>query len=505
MNAFLSRRVAGAALAVLLGLPSLALAVDEVSAEGEASTSTEVAPVADSGQMSPALPVSGETPPPDSATSEPVANGKAAGEPAADAAAVPSMPKLDTLAQVLAKVWRDNPEVVQAERALQATGYDISAARSGYFPYLQVQTSVAEQSDDSVSTLYVVLPLWNGGLTGAQVDEAKSRQQAAGADLVRVRQTLGLRAVESYVNVAQAQEAAQQWSAYIGALKRLLSSIQRRAAEGAAPEADVQTAITRLRQAEAGMEANRAALFVNRAQLAQLLLATPGSVEWPGDGYMLSDAEVEGVGQRAGLHPSRALALAEVEIQAAVTRGTRASLWPELSLQHRQQMEGVVFDPSNDATLLVAQFQSGNGVRGLFGYRAEKQRLDAARARADAILREVEASIEVGRTQLATSAMQLQVQAQAAEAASALVDSFMRQYEVGRKTWLEVLNAQREANDTLLQSITLKRNYWYANAKLALDGMYWHRLGAQAAPAPVEPAQAESAQAEPAMTSSDHE
>ncbi|HEY0973633.1 MAG TPA: TolC family protein [Solimonas sp.] len=473
-------------LAVLVGMPGLVLAADEAEAEGAPSIASDVAPITDPAverlPNEPVPPVSGDEALPATSAGESASSAEPAGKMSADAAEqAPVQPKLDTLAQVLAKVWRDNPEVVQAERALQATGYDISAARSGYFPYLQLQTSVAEQSQDSVSTIYAVLPLWNGGLTGAQVDEAKSRQQAAAAELVRVRQSLGVSAVEAYVNVAQAQEAAQQWSAYIGALKRLLASIQRRAAEGAAPEADVQTAITRLRQAEAGMEGNRAALFVNRAQLAQLLLATPGAVDWPDEAYMLSDAEIAAVASRSEMHPNRALALAEVEIQSAVARGARAALWPELSLQHRQQLEGVVFDPSNDATLLVAQFQSGNGVRGLFGYRAEQQRLNAARARADAVHREIEATIEVGRTQLATAAMQLQVQAQAAEAASALVDSFMRQYEVGRKTWLEVLNAQREANDTLLQSIALKRNYWFANGKLALEGMYWHRLGAPSA------------------------
>lgn len=403
-----------------------------------------------------------------------------------DSAAVASTdaavaPKLDTLAQVLAKVWRDNPQVVQAERGLQATGFDIAAARSGYLPYLQVQTALADNTEDSVSTLYAVLPLWNGGLTGAQVAEAKARQKIAAAELVRVRQELGLQAVEAYVNVAQAQEQAVQWSAYVGALKRLLASIQRRAAEGAAPEADVQTAVARLRQAESGMEGNRAVMLINRAQLARLLLATPGSVDWPDDAYLLSDAEIESVGTRAELHPSRVLALAEVKTQEAVARGARASLWPEVSLQHRRQLEGVVFDPSNDATLVVAQFQSNNGVRGFLGYKAEQQRLDSAKANADAVLREIAATVEVGRTQLATSAMQLLVQAQAADASSALVDSFMRQYEVGRKTWLEVLNAQREANENFLQSINLKRNYWYANAKLALDAMYWHRLGAGAA------------------------
>ena len=68
----------------------------------------------------------------------------------------------------------------------------------------------------------------------------------------------------------------------------------------------------------------------------------------------------------------------------------------------------------------------------------------------------------------------------AAESAQALVDSFRRQFEVGRKSWLEVLNAQREANDAVLQAITVRRNLWVANARLALQGLYWRRLSDRA-------------------------
>src|SRR3546814_15471408 len=44
---------------------------------------------------------------------------------------------------------------------------------AGYFPYLQVQSSLAENSQDSISTLYIVLPLWSGGSTNAQVDRSE--------------------------------------------------------------------------------------------------------------------------------------------------------------------------------------------------------------------------------------------------------------------------------------------------------------------------------------------
>ena len=51
---------------------------------------------------------------------------------------------------------------------------------------------------------------------------------------------------------------------------------------------------------------------------------------------------------------------------------------------------------------------------------------------------------------------------------------------MGRKAWIEVLNAHREAHEALLQISAIKKNYWSANSRLALQGMIWTRLSADA-------------------------
>ena len=385
---------------------------------------------------------------------------------------------LGRLSDIIAKVWRDNPEISAALQALEGTGYDVSAARAGYYPYAQVQVSAAENKQDGNSTLIFVQPLWSGGSTGAEVDQAKAQQAAAMADINLARISLGQQTLDAYFNAAMAQEQAIQWANYIGALKRLLASIERRSDEGVAPTSDVQTAVSRLRQAEAGAEANRALLFAARAQLASLMNGNPPALDWPDESHLLSDEEVEESIKRIDLHPERIRALTEVDLQESTARRARADLWPELSLQHRTQLEGIIFDPTNDdTTLLVLQFQTANGLRGLRGYRAEQQRVLAARSRVDATTQRLNATLLVNRAQLRTIATQLAIQQQAADASTRLVDSFMRQYEVGRKSWLEVLNAQREAHEILLQNVAVKRSYWLANCKLALDALYWHRLG----------------------------
>lgn len=71
---------------------------------------------------------------------------------------------------------------------------------------------------------------------------------------------------------------------------------------------------------------------------------------------------------------------------------------------------------------------------------------------------------------------QLGYQSAAADAADAVIASFLRQFEAGRKSWLEVLNAQREALDTRLSLVQQRRSLWQANTRLALHGLYWDRV-----------------------------
>lgn len=384
---------------------------------------------------------------------------------------------LTTLAQVIERVWRDNPQVRQAQLGVEAAGFDIRAARTGYLPYAQLQSSIGEQGgENSFSTLYFVQPLWSGGSTVAEVDGAKAKQRAAIAELERTRQDVGLRALDAFLAVALTQQQVVQWANYVAALKKLLDRVQRRADEGVAPQSDVQTALSRLRQAQAGAEANRGQLIAARAQLASLMLVTPGALEWPDDPYMLSDEQIAKATEQVPSNPLRVAADAQVDIQKASARASKAALWPSLSLQYRRQIEGLEFDPSNNGVILALQFQTSNGLRGFIGAQAGEQRVEAAKASADAVNQQVIATIKVDQAQLNAASLQLLVQQQATDAANSLVDSYLRQFDVGRRSWLDVLNVQREAHEYMLQSIALKRSYWYYNGKLALDAMYWNRL-----------------------------
>lgn len=383
-----------------------------------------------------------------------------------------------TLGEALLEVWQRHPNIIRAQSEVEATGYELQGAKTGYYPYLSI-TAVEATNDDSNSTVSVVQPLWSGGKTRAEVSAARATQVAALASLNQVRLDLALEVSDSYLNVVQAQEQGATWDSYIASLEDLLGVIKRRAETGVSPSVDIQTATTRLKQAEAGLAASRSALLRNKLHLEALLHRSVGELDWPGNEYRLTKAEIDAILNESvvDVHPTGQRAIAEIAIQEARVRVAKASLFPELSAQHSAQLDQSSGDFTPDSsTQLVLRYQTTDGLRGFRGYQAVQHRLIAAKQDLLFVRRDLKDQIYSANAERAASLAQLGAQLAAAEAAVQLVDSFLRQFKVGRKAWIEVLNAYREAHETLLQLSAMRQSYWSANIRLALLGMTWRRV-----------------------------
>lgn len=382
----------------------------------------------------------------------------------------------NSLAEALALAWAAEPRILEAENIAIASGYDVQAARTGYFPFASVSSSQADDGEVATS-LRIIQPIWNGGLTRAEVDGAQSAKNAALAEVELARLEVGREVLEAYFQLLSAETQIEQWSSHVETLEGLVRVIQRRAEEGVAPEADVQTAVSRARQAEAGRETSRGLAAAQRAELVRLTGQEPGVVQWPEIASQLS-LEDRSPGRDARVierHPQQEIAKALTAQQEAEQRRQKAALWPELQLQYRVDVEGVR-STQQDGTILALEYQTGNGLRGYRAAQAEAERTRASAQRQLQARRDIMSRLRVARAELAAAFALRRSQAAAVAATDVLLDSFLRQFEVGRKSWVEVLNASREANETRQQAILAEAEFWRANGSLALESLQWARL-----------------------------
>lgn len=376
--------------------------------------------------------------------------------------------------KALTRVWQNHPDVRKAEAAVNASGYDKTAAYAGFFPYLQTDMVRGSQSKDDY-VVRAVLPLWSGGQTRASVDVAKAAQNMALADLQRTRLQLALRLTDVYFSVLAYKEQDGLWRQYVDKLTNLYGMIQRRATSGVSPQADVMSILSRLRQADASAELNRASLAAAETQLAALLGTTTDSLFWPQNALLTPDEISTALARAMVEHPDLTFAAQTITREQADTRMKRAGLSPELSLRYVKPFGS---DSSNNTseTQIVLQYQSDNGLKAYQAWRSGEQRVDGARAALDTVRLEVTSAINLAKAEISASTAQLGYQSEAVLASDAVIDSFLRQFEAGRKSWLEVLNAQREALDTRMAQVQQRRGLWQANTRLALHGLYWDNL-----------------------------
>ena len=92
-------------------------------------------------------------------------------------------------------LWTTHPDVLQAQAALTATGFEVKAAYAGFLPYAQVDVG---QQRQPTSVARFILPLLSGGSTLAAVDSARAAALQATADVDRARLRLGLRLVDAW-------------------------------------------------------------------------------------------------------------------------------------------------------------------------------------------------------------------------------------------------------------------------------------------------------------------
>jgi outer membrane protein, adhesin transport system len=382
------------------------------------------------------------------------------------------------LDEALSSVWREHPNVQRAESEIEATGYDLQGAKTGYYPYLSL-TAVEASNDASETSLNIIQPIWSGGRVSAEVRQAEAERNRALAQLNQIRLNLALETVDSYLGVVLAEEQGKLWRRYIASLDDLLRVIKNRAANGVSPQVDIQTAQTRLSLAKAGLASNNALLASSRSHLEALLHHRIPALYWPESRYNLTDSDIVRILEEQSVesHPAGQLAIAEIAAQKAAVDLAKASIFPTLSLQYSKALQQSDGDFTPDSsTRLVLQYTSSEGLRGLSGYKAVNQRLNAARQDLQYARRDVRDSILSAKAERDIALLQYDAQVDAARAAVKLVGSFLRQFKVGRKAWIEVLNAHREAHEALLQISNTKRSYWSANIRLALQGMLWVRV-----------------------------
>lgn len=349
------------------------------------------------------------------------------------------------LPSLIQEVDRKHP-LIQAKKAeLSAAESSLSAARQQRLPSLSIITNRSSlEGSKTYATTRLQQPLYAGGRITAGIDQAQARIDEAQAVLGLTRKDLMSRTAAAFYEALKGQSRLAIAEKSVLAHQLLRDSIGRRVGAEVSPQSDLMLTQSRLLQAQT--ERAQIALALERARnvLQELLERAPPSLATPPD----QPAVVVLIGQAI----EEALAYAP-EIQQFATQESIAT--HEIDLQKSAGLPNIFLryenlsrdrDPGlvKDQAYLGLEFVPGAGLSAVQQIKAAESRRIAAMEAKRAGEKEVRERIVGLYTDIASLRLQVDSARQYTKVAFEVSQSFARQFTIGRKTWVEVLNATRE-------------------------------------------------------------
>lgn len=375
------------------------------------------------------------------------------------APAAAQAPGPDGLEQALRSALSRHPSVAGKSAELQAQGHAADAARAQRFPSLTLQAQGLEGRGNAGGQLPHSLrarqPVWSFGRIEDGIRLAEAGIDSERADLLRVQRQLLEQTAAAYAQVLGQRERLQIARDNSQAHQALHEQIQRRERGQLASRADVGLAATRLAQARSREQAQQAELAIARTELSALT-QEENAAELPPAPVLAELAPAEQVLFQA-LSASADLRLRQAQIaraEAALLQ-TRSAAMPTIYLQaesarpaggRTDQQLSLVFEASLDGMGLTTRSRSAQASAQL---EAARQGLAAARSEVQRRLQRLLAQHRL-QTEL------LDLQAESVAELAALLQSYKRQFEAGTKSWLDVLNIQRELFEQRLQQAQVR-------------------------------------------------
>lgn len=363
-----------------------------------------------------------------------------------------------------------NHPLVQGRRSVQAAAKaDQEGAEWQRYPTPSVEVS-SGSGGQNASVFRLDQPIWNGGRVTAGIDAASSRLDAAGTAIDEIRQELALKVIAASSEALRLHARQAHAQSSVGEHEKLLAMIHRRVMQEVSPMADQRLAESRLYSTVNELSITTQGKQNALAQLGQLT------------GQTVTDIDAVGFAETAGpdglpndlataielaLKRSPTLQRLDFEAQAANADidSKRSAYMPQLALR----LESTQGSVSDNRILLVLQAQPGAGLSARSGVSAALARRESTRQALEAAQRDVRQQLALDWNEWTAARSRVDNAEQVRSTSAEVSESYARQYTAGRKTWLDVLNAVREATQAELALVDAKSQMQAAALRLKVQ------------------------------------
>lgn len=385
-----------------------------------------------------------------------------------------------TLAELLEDASTYYPVLQAARLEKQATEQDFEAAKRLSWPTVNAVTESTSNKTNALSTIpsrsvQVEQTLWDAGQIKSRVSESKTQTEIQASRTALLQEDVFLQLTNAWQNLLASAERMQVAKHTIQRLENYQKQMSRRVDVEASPRIDLELANSRILQTQVEytlantafkQAVTRIEQYTGRSNLLARLIApdtiSRELVTSELDSLMLNSSW-KMVAER---HPSITKTKAETLQSKDRLDQKKAEAFPQLYVRVSQPLSNLPGYATGPTAFLGLRYSTSPGFSNQLQAQALATRVASSEELVHASMAEMVQLLQLDHDEYVSAKSRIDSLEKSVQGADQVLGSYQRQFQAGKKTWQDLLNAARELAQT---------QYALADARASMVGAL-HRL-----------------------------
>lgn len=390
-----------------------------------------------------------------------------------------------TLEQAVSATLESNPELKQVFNEFRSKVADSKASSGRYLPSIDLDAGIGYEGIDPAesnskedtsmtrkeATLSLTQLIWDGSGTLNDMDRTAAEAESQRFQILSSASDMALDVAQSYLDTAQAFEVLQLSEDNLAIHKSIFRDIKRRAQSGMGSTADVSQVEARVAKAEANLLAAQNQLLDAQTQFKRLVGDIPQDLIFPqADQNFIPESLDSALAQAYKQHPTIKVAQVDVEAARFQYEQSKAANYPTLSLEAshslREDAGGYEGRSTETLAMLRLRYNLFNGGRDKANIDSAAYKMNQAKDLRESAYRQVEEGTNLSWSSLDLSSKQKVFLSNHVDSVSDTVIAYQKQYRIGQRTLLDLLNSQNELFEARKDYLDTKYSEQYAKFRV---------------------------------------
>lgn len=364
----------------------------------------------------------------------------------------------ETLTEAISEVMQSNPQVRSQAFNRLARDEEVRQARAGYFPTLDIEGAIGAadyqepdvgRRDPKEATISLRQNVFAGLATMNEIDRQEQRVMSSAYRLQGLSENIALQTARAYLDVLRREEIKSLADENLLTHQRIADQVKLRSNSGVGSQADSEQVQGRLSLAQSNVVITQTNLIDAKTNYVALVGHMPGDLVKPEEpqSWMppsLEEAEKIAIDE----HPTLKSADADLEARREQEAVANSPYWPTIDIEIDQSWEeevGAVVDREESLRGMIRlRYNLFNGLSDDARKVETKQLVSEAREIRNNTSRQVVESLRLSWMAYQAVLDRIQYVTQHVESSKATAESYTKQFDLGRRTLLDVLDTEAE-------------------------------------------------------------